>query len=557
VRKLVVALLFVAFPVFPQQQQQQPTFFSETIEVRVINVDVVITDKAGRPVTGLTKEDFELFENGKPQPISNFLEMRPENSPVPPLPGVPKPAEPAAAPPDTRARNFVVFLDTTTIHPFTRDRIFTPLEKFLRRAMRAGDHVMIVSWNPGIKVDLEFTNDVAEATKTLNRLIGTTTQALSTTFDLQMTERQIAAIPSDYSLRGEKPPIGEAIREAELYANKVSFQQSQRVEALKSVIASLRGIGGRNALVLFTDQLSVNPSMPAFEFIERVKDQFVGGESYVARVAGQRYDDPTLAKSIADVANSSGITLYPVSASGLGIDLASISAENRGTYSSTTSEVTHSDESLLAMHQIAAATGGKALTSSNNFDLAFDTMTQDMLSYYSLGYHTEGQRQDAVRSISVKLHKKGYTVRARETFIERSLNSEMQDAVAANLLYPIAKNDLNVSMAKGGDKVPSPDQHVVVPVVIRIPTSSLTLIPDGPDLVGQFSSYTAFMRRDGRVSEVKRQQHQLRFPADSLKRRKEIMVKYDLTIDDKTEGVSVGIMDDTSHVTGFATLPVT
>jgi len=557
VRKLIVALLLMTLPVFPQQQPQQPTFFSETIEVRVINIDVVVTDKAGRPVTGLTQEDFALFENGKPQPISNFLEMRPENSPVPPPPGAPKPAVPAAPPPDTRSRNVVVFLDTTTIHPFTRDRIFTPLEKFLRRAMRAGDHVMIVSWNPGIKVDLEFTNDVAEATKTLNRLIGTTTQALSTRFDLQLTEQQISSLPADYALQGEKPPIGAAIREADLYANKVAYQQSQRVEALKSVLASLRGIGGRNALVLFTDQLSVNPAMPAFEFIERVKDQFVGGEGYVARVAAQRYDDPTMAKTIADVANSSGITLYPVSASGLGIDMASISAENRGTYSSMTSEVTHSDESLLALHEIAAATGGKALTSSNNFDLAFDTLTQDMLSYYSLGYHTEGQRQDAVRAISVKLRKKGYTLRARETFIEKSLNSEMQDAVAANLLYPIAKNDLNVSMAKSGETAASPDQHLVVPVLIKIPTSNLTLIPDGTDLVGQFSSYTAFMRRDGRVSEVKRQQHQLRFPADSLKRRKEITVKYDLTIDDRTEGVSVGIMDDTSHVTGFATLPIT
>ena len=557
-RKLIVALLLITLPVFPQQQQpQQPTFFSETIEVRVINIDVVVTDKAGHPVTGLTKDDFALFENGKPQPISNFLEMRPENSPVPPPPGAPKPAEPAAPPPDTRARNFVVFLDTTTIHPFTRDRIFTPLERFLHRVTRAGDHVMIVSWNPGLKVDLEFTNDVTAATKTLGRLIGTTTQALSTKFDLEMTERRISELPADYALAGQKADIAEAIREAEMYANKVQFQQSQRVEALKSVLASLRGIGGRNALVLFTDQLSTNPALPAFEFIERVKEQFANSGSYLGRVAAQRYTDTTLVKEIADVANSSGITLYPVSAGGLGIDMASISAENRGTYTASTSEMTHSDDALLAMHQIAAATGGKALTSSNNFDLAFDTMTQDMLSYYSLGYHTEGQRQDAVRSISVKLHKKGYSVRSRETFIERSLNSEMQDAVAANLLYPIAKNDLNVSMATGGDKAPSPDQHVVVPVVIRIPTSNLTLIPDGTDLVGQFSSYTAFMRRDGRVSEVKRQQHQLRFPADSLKRRKEITVKYDLTIDDKTEGVSVGIMDDTSHVTGFATLPIT
>jgi hypothetical protein len=198
-----------------------------------------------------------------------------------------------------------------------------------------------------------------------------------------------------------------------------------------------------------------------------------------------------------------------------------------------------------------------ALTHSNNFDLAFNTLTQDMISYYSLGYHTEGERKDAVRSIAVKLKKKGYTVRSRASFIERSLTTEMQDAVAANLLYPIAKNDLNVSMAKGGPPATSADQHIVMPVVIRIPTSNLTLIPDGTDLVGQFSSYTAFMRRDGRVSDVKRTQHQLRFPADSLKRRKEITVKYDLTIDDKTDGVSVGIMDDASHVTGFATLAIT
>jgi len=553
VRKFVVALL-LALPAFPQQQ---PTFFSETIEVRVINVDVVVTGRDGRPITGLTKEDFELFENGKPQPITNFLEMRPENSPVPPPPGSPKqaPAD-TPPPPDTRARNVVVFLDTTTIHPFTRDRIFKPLEKFLRRAMRAGDHVMIVSWNPGLKVDLEFTNDVAVATKTLDRLIGTTTQALSTRFELETTEKRIAGLPADYALNGEKPEIGEAVREAEIYAHKVTFQQSQRVEALKSVMASLRGIGGRNAMVIFTDQLSINPALPIFEFIDRIKEQFTNGQSYVPRVAAQRYDEPGLPKQVADIANSSGITLYPISASGLGIDMSSISAENRGTYNAVSTEMSHSDESLLAMHEIAEATGGKALTNSNNFDLAFDTLTQDMISYYSLGYHTEGQRQDAVRTINVKLRRKGYTLRARETFIEKSLKSEMQDAVAANLLYPIAKNDLNVSMAKAGEPAAASDQHVVVPVTITIPTASLTLIPDGTDLVGQFSSYTAFIRNDGRVSEVKQQQHQLRFPADSLKRRKAITVKYDLTIDDKTEGVSVGIMDDTSHVTGFATLPI-
>lgn len=556
--RTLAVLFLAALPAFPQQQ---PTFFSETIEVRIINVDVVVTDRQGHPVSGLKQEDFDLSENGKPVTISNFLEMTPADSPEPPPAGTAA-ATPAAAntprPPDTRARNVVVFLDTTTIHPFTRDRIFKPLEKFLRRATRTGDHVMIVSWNPGLKVELPFTNDVATATKTLDKLTGTTTQAIFSQRDLESAKQRIRDLPADYKIMGSIPPISAAVAEADQYANMVTHEQAQRVEAIKSVMASLRGIGGRTAMVLFTDQLATNPAMPAYDFIYRIRDQFTGGESYVPATAASRFNDSSLASRIADIANSSGITVYPVSASGLGVDLPSISAENRGEYAAlTTADATHSEDQLMALHEIAAETGGMALTQSNNFDLAFNTLTQDMISYYSLGYHTEGERKDAVRSISVRLKKKGYTVRSRASFIERSLTTEMQDAVAANLLYPIAKNDLNVSMAKGGDAAPSPEQHVVMPVVIRIPTASLTLIPDGTDLVGQFSSYTAFMRRDGRVSEVKRTQHQLRFPADSLKRRKEITVKYDLTIDDKTDGVSVGIMDDTSHVTGFASMPIT
>ena len=36
----------------------------ETIEVRLIEVDAVVSDRGGNPVHGLTAEDFELFENG-------------------------------------------------------------------------------------------------------------------------------------------------------------------------------------------------------------------------------------------------------------------------------------------------------------------------------------------------------------------------------------------------------------------------------------------------------------------------------------------------------------
>ncbi|MGH9788915.1 MAG: VWA domain-containing protein, partial [Candidatus Acidiferrales bacterium] len=43
------------------------------VTTRLVLVDVVVTDKDGRPVTGLTRDDFTLFEDGEPQTISTFV----------------------------------------------------------------------------------------------------------------------------------------------------------------------------------------------------------------------------------------------------------------------------------------------------------------------------------------------------------------------------------------------------------------------------------------------------------------------------------------------------
>ena len=67
---------------------------------RVIGVDVVVTDKKGNAVTGLTKDDFQIFENGIEKPISNFSEIEGKavaQSVVVPLPGAPPPPPALAA----------------------------------------------------------------------------------------------------------------------------------------------------------------------------------------------------------------------------------------------------------------------------------------------------------------------------------------------------------------------------------------------------------------------------------------------------------------------------
>jgi len=66
-------LVLLALAVLPLQAQM-PVI--ESIEVRVVNVDVVVTGRDGKPVTGLTKEDSEILEDKRPQKITNFYEVR-------------------------------------------------------------------------------------------------------------------------------------------------------------------------------------------------------------------------------------------------------------------------------------------------------------------------------------------------------------------------------------------------------------------------------------------------------------------------------------------------
>src|SRR5688572_18929984 len=68
---LFVTLLFHPFAVCAQE----PPALTEVLEVSLTNVDVVASDKDGNPVAGLKPADFEIYENGKLQAITNFAEV--------------------------------------------------------------------------------------------------------------------------------------------------------------------------------------------------------------------------------------------------------------------------------------------------------------------------------------------------------------------------------------------------------------------------------------------------------------------------------------------------
>src|SRR5947208_1513310 len=117
---MLALLLFTLLPA----AAQKPLIpgLGETIEVSIVNVDVFVTDSNGKRVRGLTKDDFEVFENGVKQPISNFAEYTGETTSAQGAAA----AAPAAAPaPASRQkRTIVLFLERFFVPPQQNKPLF-------------------------------------------------------------------------------------------------------------------------------------------------------------------------------------------------------------------------------------------------------------------------------------------------------------------------------------------------------------------------------------------------------------------------------------------------
>src|SRR5687767_11619957 len=88
--------------------------FGETIEVRLHNLDVVVVTRKGELVTGLTKEDFIVKQDGREQTITHFFVNSEPNEFV----SVPLPSNTVTKKRDTR--RLVFFLDETPLHERAR-----------------------------------------------------------------------------------------------------------------------------------------------------------------------------------------------------------------------------------------------------------------------------------------------------------------------------------------------------------------------------------------------------------------------------------------------------
>jgi VWFA-related protein len=538
-------LALLALVPWPALSQANPAIpkVGETIEVSIVNLDVVVTDKRGNRVAGLTKGDFEVLEDGKPRAISNFSEY--EAQPHATVGGSTVTTKGEAALPSPRLpRSIVIFVDDFKLSHLQVDPVFDAMKKLLHDVVQPGDNVSVITWAMHPVIRQQPTDDLRLVDTTLDNIaassIGASRNAVA-----EMRERvdevhqflAEAANPFGSAGRGTGPNgivmappsmndedlLFEPRSEAEI----ALYEMKEKVKSLNAIVTSMSGSTGKRALFIVSHRLGF----------------YAGGEYFFAireRIPDfdrNRYDTTALRQSLTNNANAHGVTIYTMFPEGLPTD------PDRGGYPMLNNEIS-------SLKTIANETGGTMAYSAVDIAKMLPRVSEDFDSYYSLAYRIDARHDDRARSVTVRAKNRAYRVRTRQHYFETSDQTEMHDRVVANLLRKPDAPGIPLDLVIG---LPVQKERRVwsVPIEVRFPASALTTLPDAGASKGGFTVYVAAGRLFGSWAEVTRQT--VPFTAMAAQQDAKFEYHFDLLTDLLSDRVSIGILDEVSHEKGFAT----
>ncbi|MXX60081.1 MAG: VWA domain-containing protein [Holophagales bacterium] len=500
-RTLLVAWLLAAFvwAAAPAtgQEVEIPEVFSETIDVRVVNVEVVVTDRQGNRVQGLKPSDFELLVDGKPTPIDYFTEI--EDGLALGARNGDMAAVPSVDPDAPVGTNFLVFIDDLFSIKRDRNRVLDRLRDDLR-TLRPVDRVAVVAFDGKSAETLTgWTPRSMELEEALDRARERPTRGMKqlTARSLADTDRQVRADVEAVQPEGSRSLASLFSRAQHSYRERLNNQLESSVLAAMATMRQFSRQPGRKVMLLLAGGW---PRSVAIYTRANLPD---GGLPRDRRIMSE----DELYGPLVSTANLIGFSLYPVDVPGpvrsFGGD-ASTGVRANGAVDpagALTGALEREDTVHSTLHLLARSTGGVPLVNFRR-DVALASVAADTRSYYWLGFEPQRREDNRFHQIVVRLAGRAdLNARAREGYVDMSRDHELDMTAKAALLFgdPPDALPLEVHFSK---PVRAGRRKMSVNVEVAIPLDEIQLLPVAGEWLSVVEIRVTAMDEGGNRSEV-------------------------------------------------------
>ena len=378
------------------------------ITTKLVQVDVVITGKNGQLVTDLKPEEVEIYEDKRPQKITNFSFYMAETG-TPPLPvASSRDADKNAAPlppmklrPDQVRRTIALVVDDLGLSFESTHYVRRALKKFVDEQMQEGDLVAVIRTAGGMGALQQFTSDKRQLYAAIERVkwYANGRGGIGVFAPIQ------SANPA-----GDQPGRVGADTVGEYHEDLDEFREDLfsvgTLGAVNYVVKGLKDLPGRKSILLISDGISaISRSDP-----NRSSDRVV-----------------TALYSLTEQANRASVVIYTMQASGL--QTLDITADSVSGYSPQRIRQMVSDrrgaffESQNGLNYLAEQTGGIAIRNNNDLSGGVRRVLEDQRGYYLIGYRPDDSTFDVrgrrkFHNLSLKVLRPGkFNVRMRKGFI--------------------------------------------------------------------------------------------------------------------------------------------
>jgi VWFA-related protein len=543
-------------PLWGGGQQSDPQgAFSASVEVRVANVEVFVSDADGAPVPGLTAADFEVYENGRQVAITNFYAA----------PGVVQ-AEAARVgqaalpnPPADRLQSvsLVIFVDETNISPSGRRRAIRDVIRMLEGDLPAGLRTMLVTFDGSVHVRQDLTPDPSLALAAIDQLGPGVAGGVNRTRKeilRGMQENMLAQMSDDNAgdaLFSNTGSVGQKhLLSIRAYSNWVARLNLATIDALRRFMSGLGGIPGRKAILFIGDGIEVAPGRDLLNEWVQVFPGVASAKRIEPFVESERNDITESVLDLVEFANSHRITIFKVGTAGSSrFDDSDVETKGKEYVRSSNQGIPSSECAAGAIWSLAQETGGVAMVTSKSLSEQLGEVAVELGSFYSLGYRPADSDDGRYRKIKVRVKREGLRLRYRDGLKDLNEEDQFASRTMAALMFGVTDNPLEVSLGASPQQ-PVDDDSYLVPLIIRVPLRRLTLLPEDDSFKGRVTVLLAVQDESGGQSELSRRESTVMVPSDeyeiAMERNADFTVN--LSIAGGLHKLAVGVRDEYGEI---------